>query len=327
MLQAKKLKKIYVMKYKEKPFGLKKKKQIEAVHQVNMEIGKGEIVGLLGVNGAGKTTTIKMLTAMIAPSEGEIFIDGIDAVKDPMSAKQRVNIITGGERNIYWRLTAKENLQYFGRLYGIKEKKLDDRINEVLKVVDLINEKDVPVERFSKGMKQRLQIARGLINDPDYLFLDEPTLGLDVIIAKEVRKYIKKLAIENGKGILLTTHYISEAEQLCDYIYIINQGNIVASGDMVNLRKRYFVENNVEFEVESLNDKLISNLKSYAEIEKKDIEINRNIIKVISKKDISVDITSIINESDCHLKRYTYIDATLEDILVKILGDTNEKMD
>ena len=207
-----------------------------------MEIGKGEIVGLLGVNGAGKTTTIKMLTAMIAPSEGEIFIDGIDAVKDPMSAKQRVNIITGGERNIYWRLTAKENLQYFGRLYGIKEKKLDDRINEVLKVVDLINEKDVPVERFSKGMKQRLQIARGLTNDPDYLFLDEPTLGLDVIIAKEVRKYIKKLAIENGKGILLTTHYISEAEQLCDYIYIINQGNIVASGDMVNLRKRYFVE-------------------------------------------------------------------------------------
>ena len=170
MLQAKKLKKIYVMKYKEKPFGLKKKKQIEAVHQVNMEIGKGEIVGLLGVNGAGKTTTIKMLTAMIAPSEGEIFIDGIDAVKDPMSAKQRVNIITGGERNIYWRLTAKENLQYFGRLYGIKEKKLDDEINEVLKVVDLINEKDVPVERFSKGMKQRLQIARGLINDPDYLF-------------------------------------------------------------------------------------------------------------------------------------------------------------
>ena len=148
-----------------------------------------------------------------------------------------------------------------------------------------------------------------------------------LIIAKEVRKYIKKLAIENGKGILLTTHYISEAEQLCDYIYIINQGNIVASGDMVNLRKRYFVENNVEFEVESLNDKLISNLKSYAEIEKKDIEINRNIIKVKSKKDISVDITSIINESDCQLKRYTYIDATLEDILVKILGDTNEKMD
>ena len=96
---------------------------------------KAKIVGLLGVNGAGKTTTIKMLTAMIAPSEGEIFIDGIDAVKDPMSAKQRVNIITGGKRNIYWRLTAKENLQYFGRLYGIKEKKLDDRINEVLRVL------------------------------------------------------------------------------------------------------------------------------------------------------------------------------------------------
>ena len=156
---------------------------IKAVDDVSLKIEKGKITGLLGINGAGKTTLIKMLTTMISPSSGSITLDELDAVKQHMVAKTRINLISGGERNIYWRLTAKENLEYFGRLYGLNKNELESRIEEILKIVELYDSKDITVEKYSKGMKQRLQIARGLINNPDYIFLDEPTLGLDVVIA------------------------------------------------------------------------------------------------------------------------------------------------
>lgn len=277
---------------------------------------------MLGVNGAGKTTTIKMLTTMIAPSEGEIFIDGIDAVKDPMRAKRKINIITGGERNIYWRLTAMENLQYFGRLYGINEKLLNNKIYEVLDTVELTEMRDVVVEKFSKGMKQRLQIARGLINNADYLFLDEPTLGLDVIIAAELRNYIQKLARDENKGILLTTHYIFEAEELCDYIYIIDNGKIIAEGSTSKLKEQHKVKNNIEIEVEKFSDKLIPIFEEYRN--DKNITIiykkEKNIIEIKSEKDINKEVVDIINKSKCQLKRLHCVEPTLEDVLLEILG-------
>ena len=137
-------------------------------------------------------------------------MNGVDAVKNHRWVKERINVISGGERNLYWRLTAIENLKYFGSLYGLSGVKLKEKIAELLKIVGLEEAEDIPVERYSKGMKQRLQIARGLINDPEYIFLDEPTLGLDIVIAKEIRTMIKELAQEGKKGVLLTTHYISE---------------------------------------------------------------------------------------------------------------------
>lgn len=226
MLSAVNLRKVFVTKDKRGSFR-SRKKEVVAVNKLDLEIRPGEIVGLLGINGAGKTTTIKMLSTLLLPTAGNIMIDGTDAVKEPMKIKKQINMIAGGERMLYWRLTARENLSYFGSLYGLSGRVLAEQINTLLKAVDLEAAADTPVERYSKGMKQRLQIARGLINDPSYLFLDEPTLGLDAPIAKHLREHIRNLAVKEGKGILLTSHYLSEVETLCERVYIIDQGELV----------------------------------------------------------------------------------------------------
>lgn len=216
----------------------KEKKVVDAVQNISMSIKRGQIIGLLGINGAGKTTTIRLLSTLIEPTSGELIIDGIDAIKNHKKVKQDINIISGGERNLYWRLTAKENLSYFGSLYGLNKTVLNTRIEYLMKTFELDTYNNLPVERYSKGMKQRLQIARGLINDPAYIFLDEPTLGLDIAIAQEVRGYVKELARQNNKGILLTTHYLDEAEMLCDYVYIIDKGTIIAMGTIDEIKAK-----------------------------------------------------------------------------------------
>lgn len=235
-IEAKHLVKDYVLKEKVGFLQPKKTKVIHAVKDISIEIPKGGIVGVLGINGAGKTTTIRMLASLIIPTQGSVTMNGVDAIQNHLWVKERINLISGGERNLYWRLTAKENLEYFGSLYGLNGDVLRDRIKELLKLVELEEAADIPVERYSKGMKQRLQIARGLINDPEYIFLDEPTLGLDIMIAKEIRELIRGLAVKKNKGILLTTHYISEAEELCDYIYVLDKGEVIAEGTKEELR-------------------------------------------------------------------------------------------
>ena len=237
---AQHLVKDYILKEKIKEksglFGRKQKRVIHAVKDISLEIPQEKIIGVLGINGAGKTTTIRMLASIIAPTSGSLTMNGVDAVKNHLWIKERINVISGGERNLYWRLTAKENLRYFGSLYGLSGDDLDKRIAYLLRTVGLEEAANVPVERYSTGMKQRLQIARGLINDPIYLFMDEPTLGLDIVIAKEIRNLVSDLAHKEGRGILLTTHYISEAEELCDYIYILDKGRIIAEGTKEQLK-------------------------------------------------------------------------------------------
>ena len=261
MIQAEHLSKTYVLKEKSHLFGKKKVRQISAVRDISLEIPKGKITGVLGINGAGKTTTIRMLASLITPTSGSLTMDGVDAVKNHLWVKERINMISGGERNLYWRLTAQENLRYFGSLYGIGKKELEERIGELLKTVGLEEAKDIPVERYSKGMKQRLQIARGLINEPEYLFLDEPTLGLDILIAKKIRELIHSLAKERGKGILLTTHYISEAEELCDYIYVLDQGQIIARGTKEELKEIFKVKPRMVVQEMSLEEVLMKIIK------------------------------------------------------------------
>lgn len=239
---ARHLMKDYVLKEKTGLFSPKRVKIVHAVKDISLEIPKGMIVGVLGINGAGKTTTIRMLASVIEPTSGTLTMDGVDAVKNHMWVKERINVISGGERNLYWRLTANENLRYFGSLYGLNGACLDERISRLLEMTGLRDAADVPVERYSKGMKQRLQIARGLINDPEYIFLDEPTLGLDIVIAKEIRRVIAELAKRENRGILLTTHYISEAEELCDYIYVLDKGELIGQGTKEELKELFVYE-------------------------------------------------------------------------------------
>ena len=213
----------------------KKTETIHAVQGISFQVQQGEIFGLLGQNGAGKTTTIKMLTTLLAPTSGTCKVLGYDTFGQEKYIRKRINFIFGGELGVYRRLSARDNLRYFGNLYLLDSREREQRIESILKLVDLWDRADDLAETFSKGMIQRLQIARGLINDPEILFMDEPTVGLDPLGAHMLRDIIRKLK-DKGKTVLLTTHYLPEAEELCDRMVILNKGQIVARGTPAEIK-------------------------------------------------------------------------------------------
>ncbi|KUO70517.1 MAG: hypothetical protein APF77_09960 [Clostridia bacterium BRH_c25] len=300
----------------------RKKTQIEAVKDVSLEMHKGQIIGLLGINGAGKTTTIKMLSTLLLPTKGHIDVDGLDGVKDSMTVKKRINMITGGERMIYWRLTARENLWYYGQLYDIDNKLLDERIQRLLDMVGLKEKQDIPVERFSKGMKQRLQIARGLINDPDYIFMDEPTLGLDASIAKELREYIRDLAFKRGKSILLTTHYINEVEELCEYVYVMDKGTVIVQGTPKALALMGMENKTLCIELHENHELLHAGLTEACMSIEKNCSIqwdSKNMTYTItSRRDLSETVTRVLLEHRASFRNFYHQEPSLEDAIIKL---------
>lgn len=328
MLEAQHLYKTYRTRLstgKSRMLGRGEWRTIEAVQDLSLTVEPGQIVGLLGVNGAGKTTAIKMLTTLLSPTRGSIEIDGVDVVRNHTAAKQMLNLITGGERNIYWRLSGKENLEYFGRLYGIRGKDLDSRIEEVLQVVQLQDSKDMPVEKYSKGMKQRLQIARGLINDPRYVFLDEPTLGLDIVIARDLRKYVRELATVHAKGVLLCTHYMLEADELCDYIYVLHRGRVIATGTPQEIKRRCSTAVQCRFVVSSLGEELDWLLRQYSE-SNPDVQLRidraERSIEALSKEDVSSRVLAMIQRSNAGLMSMSIGEPALEDALYQLITES-----
>lgn len=214
----------------------RKKEIIKAVDSISFTVEKGEIFGLLGQNGAGKTTTIKMLITLLAPTSGTCKVFGYDTFGQEKYVRPRINFIFGGEMGVYRRLSAQDNLTYFSNLYHIPPKVAKERNVEILELVGLTDKANILCETFSKGMLQRLQIARGLVNDPEILFCDEPTVGLDPLGARMLRDVLRTLR-ERGKTILLTTHYMPEADELCDNIAILNKGKIVGRGTPTQLKR------------------------------------------------------------------------------------------
>jgi ABC-2 type transport system ATP-binding protein len=210
-------------------------KEVEAVRGVSFEIAEGELFGLLGPNGAGKTTTIKMLITLLLPTSGSARVLGFDVVKDARKVRERIGYVFGGDRGLYERLPALDNLRYFAELYGVPPREQRPRIDYLLELVGLKGRERERVEGYSRGMRQRLHIARGLLHDPPVLFLDEPTLGVDPVGARELRATIASLT-EAGKTVLLTTHYMFEADALCDRIAVIANGKIVAQGTPRDLK-------------------------------------------------------------------------------------------
>lgn len=218
-------------------FSVRRRPKKIAVDGISFDVREGEIFGLLGPNGAGKTTTIKMLSTLLYPTSGVAKVLGYDVTDERtvMDLRRRINVVSGGERGLYYRLTAKQNLRFFSDLYGISKKEQDERCDKLLEMVGLDHVPDVRVEDFSRGMKQRLHIARALVNDPEVLYLDEPTIGLDPEISRSIRGMIRKLS-DSGKTIILTTHYMYEAEELCDRMVILSHGKVVGYGTVGEIK-------------------------------------------------------------------------------------------
>src|SRR6201982_2104375 len=226
----------------------RRSKEIEAVRGISFAVEPGELFGLLGPNGAGKTTTIKMLITLLIPTGGSARVLGLDVVRDAHEVRRRIGYVFGGERGVYERLSGYDNLRYFAELYGVPPKVQKPRIEELLELVGLKGREHERAEGYSRGMEQRLHVARGLLHDPEVLFLDEPTIGLDPVGARELRSTIALLTAA-GKTVLLTTHYMFEADALCDRIAVITKGEIVATGTPEDLKRGVAEGTVVEVEV------------------------------------------------------------------------------
>jgi ABC-2 type transport system ATP-binding protein len=210
--------------------------EVVAVERVDLAVQPGTIFGLLGPNGAGKTTTIKMLSTLLIPTSGHARVAGYDVARQEREVRRHLGVVLGGDRGLYNKLSARDNLTYFAHLYGLPRRSVSGRIAELLTLVGLEDRAADRVETFSRGMKQRLHLARALLHDPPVVFLDEPTIGLDPASAVSVRQIVRSLMPNHT--VLLTTHYLQEADELCDRIAIIDRGRILVEDSPDGIKRR-----------------------------------------------------------------------------------------
>jgi ABC-2 type transport system ATP-binding protein len=235
----------------------------EALRGVDLEVPRGHIFGLLGPNGAGKTTLTKVLSTLLLPTSGKAEVLGLDVSRSAPEIRSRIGLVLGGERGLYNRVNGRENLRYFADLYGIDAAGREARISDLLARVGLADSADRRVEEYSRGMKQKLHLARGLLHDPEILFLDEPTIGLDPKSAREMRKLIRGL-LAAGMTIFLTTHYMFEAEELCDRIAVLSRGRIVANDTVSGLQRVVGGDRTIEAEAYGFEDFELRKLRGLA---------------------------------------------------------------
>lgn len=301
-------------------FSKKKKRTILAVKGISFSVAQGEIFGLLGQNGAGKTTTIKMLITMLAPTSGTCKVLGYNTFGQEKLIRNRINFVFGGEYGLYRRLSARDNLKYFANLYKLPQRVRDKRIDELLELVGLNDRADTPVETFSKGMTQRVQIARGLINNPEVLFMDEPTIGLDPIGAEMLRKSIFDIN-ERGTTVLITTHNMYEADELCGRIAIIKDGQFLALDTPANIKARVAYETALIIEVAGKTEGLIEKIENISGVSSVTQIITDGCAKFriayASDSDLLSKIFTTLPAS--HIKSFKNEEITLEDAYIQLV--------
>jgi len=293
-----------------------------AVNNISFYVNKGEIFGLLGPNGAGKTTSINMLVGLAKITDGKIFYKGEDLTKNIKKAQKFIGVVPD-ESNLYEEMNGYENLCFCGSLYGLPKKLREKRALELLEIFGLSEAANKKFKAYSKGMKRKLTIAAALIHEPEILFMDEPTTGIDVASARQIRNLIKELH-RKGTTIFLTTHYIEEAERLCDRVAFINKGKIIKIDTVPNLIEQTRESNIIEVSFEETPLEKTSDLLNKLNQQFNDIECfikNHTTIKIISNIKINISpIINFISNEGFFILEAKLIKPTLEDAFVKITG-------
>jgi len=296
-------------------------KNVMAVEDISFSVKSGELFGLLGPNGAGKTTTVKMLATLLIPTKGTASILGYDVVKHANEVRKHIGFIFGGERGLYWRLSGIDNLRYFASLYSVEPEVSKQRIPYLLEMVGLKDRGNERVEGHSRGMKQRLHVARTLLHDPEILFLDEPTIGLDPVGARDFRRVIRDLQSEK-KTILLTTHYMFEADLLCQRVAVIDKGLIVAMDSPSELKKHVADLSVIEIETFGTSKEIIEQLRALPFVDALQIreQDQRQILLVQTARGAEAvpDLMTSLNGQ--RIGRVVVREPTLEDAYVRLVG-------
>ena len=306
-------------------------KELVALHGVDMEVRRGELFGLLGPNGAGKTTLIKILTTLLAPSSGWARVAGFDVDKEPQKVRPRINMVSGGESSGYGLLTVRENLWMFAQFYGISSAVANQRIKELLQVVNLADRINTKSSDLSTGLRQKMNIVRGFLTDPDVLFLDEPTLGLDVGASRDVRKFVRGWIDEdNSRTLLLTTHVMVEADELCDRVAIINKGRVLACDTPASLKQRLRGDAIFRIEVSPLNGFGIENFERLPGVRK---VVHRPqdgfaaLELILAQDDVLGAVINTMTSADIHILNLQKREPTLEDVFVDLVGRSMEEVE
>lgn len=300
-----------------------RRERFRAVDGIDLEVEPGEIFGVLGPNGAGKTTTLRMLATLLEPTSGEARVLGIDVRERPREVRARLGAMLSGERSLYWKLTARENLEYFAALYHVPPRETRARIDAALAGVDLADRADDYVERYSTGMRQRLALARALLPDPPLLILDEPTVGLDPQAARDLRERVRELR-RQGRTVLLTTHYMEEADQLCDRIAIVDHGRIVALDTPSALKRTIRAEEivHIDFGGAAEDAPVVERLARSATVAR---TARRNgtltvTLHCASARDLVPVAFDVAREASARIEHVEVVPVTLEDVFISLTG-------
>ena len=306
-------------------------KQLVALDNVNLEIHKGELFGLLGPNGAGKTTLIKILTTLLAPTSGKANVAGYDVYKQSDEIRHHINMVSGGETSGYGLLTVRENLWMFSQFYGIDSKVAYARINRLLEIVDMADRANTKCSDLSTGLRQKMNIIRGFMTDPEILFLDEPTLGLDVGASRDVRKFIHAWIEEDrSRTVLLTTHYMVEADELCNRVAIINKGKVLACDTPAALKRALRKEALFTIEVTSAAPFTVDALRSLPGVNRVDLFAEDGFSKlefVLKDESVLSAVIDAFGPMKLRIQNLQKREATLEDVFVALVGTRMEEVE